>query len=165
MKTKLWEKQKKETLPAFEAFQTFRDMGNERSIRKVAKALGKSETLIGRWSSKHRWQKRISAWVVHIDTLMARQAEKDALEANKRHGNQAKLLIKRAYEKIKEMTPAQVKKMSATDALRFMTEGTKMERESLGIPTYMKIDKTVREEKLAPWQEKFNELDDDIPDE
>lgn len=43
---------------AFESYKCYRDLGPERSIRKVARKLGKSETLMARWSSKYGWVER-----------------------------------------------------------------------------------------------------------
>lgn len=43
-----WDRQPKETMEAFQAFAAYRDLGDERSGAKVAKALGKSTQLINR---------------------------------------------------------------------------------------------------------------------
>ena len=54
-----WEQQPDESFQAFEAFVTYRDMPRaERSIRAVAQKLGKSATLIAKWSSAHAWGQR-----------------------------------------------------------------------------------------------------------
>ena len=45
---------------AFEAFVAYRDMRGRRSQRAIAGQLGKSETPISRWSSRHRWRARLS---------------------------------------------------------------------------------------------------------
>jgi hypothetical protein len=42
-------------------------MGPERSVRKVAKALGKSGTLVGRWSSENGWPERAESWDAECD--------------------------------------------------------------------------------------------------
>ena len=49
-----------------EAFIVYRDMP-QRSIRAVARALGKSATLIGRWSSEDDWPERVAAWQAEVD--------------------------------------------------------------------------------------------------
>ena len=49
-----------------EAFVLYRDMP-ERSIRAVARALGKSSTLVGRWSSQDGWPERVAAWEGECD--------------------------------------------------------------------------------------------------
>ncbi len=57
---------------AFEAFAIYRDMGTDRAIDAVARELGKSHTLMGRWSKRWQWVDRIEAWGHHEDR--ARQA-------------------------------------------------------------------------------------------
>jgi hypothetical protein len=49
-----------------EGFVAYRDMP-DRSIRAVARALGKSSTLVGRWSSKDGWPDRVAAWEAECD--------------------------------------------------------------------------------------------------
>lgn len=51
-----------ESLKAFEAFETYCEMGAARAIRKVARKLHKSSTMIGRWASRHQWAERIPSW-------------------------------------------------------------------------------------------------------
>jgi hypothetical protein len=54
----LWERQRGETLKAFEAFVEYRDMDN-RSYREVGQKLGKSKTQIEKWARKYFWQERV----------------------------------------------------------------------------------------------------------
>jgi hypothetical protein len=58
----IWERQASESPKAFDAFAAYRDMGRDRSTRRVARSLNKSHTLIGRWSSVHDWPRRAAAW-------------------------------------------------------------------------------------------------------
>jgi hypothetical protein len=51
-----------ESAPAFAAFRAYCTMGSTRSIRLVARALGKSAQLIARWSSHWNWQERVRAY-------------------------------------------------------------------------------------------------------
>lgn len=60
-----WERQPKETPPAFEAFRLYLELGPARSTAKVARQLGKSKTLMDRWSSRDRWVARAAAWEAH----------------------------------------------------------------------------------------------------
>ena len=57
-----WEQQPGESAKAFEAFAIYRDMGVERSVRKVTQRLNKSLTLIGKWSSRYNWPERARAY-------------------------------------------------------------------------------------------------------
>jgi hypothetical protein len=57
-----WNRQPGETSKAYEAFSLYRDLGSERSTRRVSEQLAKSETLIKRWSGKYDWVARAGAW-------------------------------------------------------------------------------------------------------
>lgn len=71
-----WDRHPGESAKAYEAFVIYRDMGAERTVRKVAESLGKSDTLIVGWSSRHEWVRRVSAW----DSIPGR-AVKEAYDA------------------------------------------------------------------------------------
>ena len=48
-------------MKAFTAFQTYLEMGPQRSLAAVAARLGKSKVLMERWSRRHTWLERIAA--------------------------------------------------------------------------------------------------------
>ena len=47
---------------AHEAFECYRDLGGKRSIREVARRLGRWPSQIGGWSGKHQWVVRARAY-------------------------------------------------------------------------------------------------------
>lgn len=57
-----WDRQPNESSKAYGAFVTYRDMGPERSLEQVAHTLGKSTTIMSRWSAAHNWVSRSAAW-------------------------------------------------------------------------------------------------------
>lgn len=57
-----WDRRADETPVAYAAFTEYLDMGGERSTEHVARKLGKSNTLIGRWCTRHDWVERSRAW-------------------------------------------------------------------------------------------------------
>lgn len=124
-----WECQEKETPKPYAAFCIYRDMGAQRSVRKVAEKLGKSETLISRWSSAHNWVERAAAWDSEQDRI-ARQEQLEAIkrmrkrQAESGHALQCKALL--ALKKI----PAD--ELSAQDIVKMLVEGSKLERISRG---------------------------------
>lgn len=66
-----WDRREDETAKAYQAFLTYLEMGVQaRSIREVARVLGKSDTLIGRWSSGHDWVSRSKEWDEHQQQLV-----------------------------------------------------------------------------------------------
>lgn len=57
-----WTRWKGETRQAFQAFTAYLDAGMGRSNAKVARGLGKSTTIINRWSSRWYWVRRAEAY-------------------------------------------------------------------------------------------------------
>ena len=86
-----WERARDESTKAHAAFVLYRDLGPDRSLRAAASQLGKSERLLKRWSSRHRWQDRLAAWEerqqAHAEES-SRQARDDARERRIRNAEQ-----------------------------------------------------------------------------
>lgn len=57
-----WDRQPGETSKAYAAFEIYLDLADQRSTRRTAEALSKSEALINGWSRKHSWPDRARAW-------------------------------------------------------------------------------------------------------
>ncbi len=77
----MFEQQPKESDKAFAAFSLYLSMGPERSLAMVGARLGKSETLIERWSRKYTWKDRVAAHGAHL-AVVEREAT-DALVRGK----------------------------------------------------------------------------------
>lgn len=75
-----FEKQPRESEKAFAAFRAYLEMGPQRSIRDVARKLGKSSTLMGRWSSKYDWPSRVATYGAHLAEVERRAIEATAVE-------------------------------------------------------------------------------------
>jgi len=63
-----------ESAQALAAFVCYRDMGAVRSTVKVGRELGKSTTLMDRWSAQHNWVERVRQ---HDGAIAAEAAERD----------------------------------------------------------------------------------------
>ena len=127
--SELWEMQPGESSKAFEAFVEYRDMPKPRSIRTVAQNLGKSATLISRWSSEKEWVKRAAAWDAEQDRI-ARVAQLDEIvKMRKRHA----LIAEKALDKVSAaLEKVQEDNMSNSDIARLMDVASKLERISRG---------------------------------
>src|SRR5690242_9936177 len=87
-----WDRQPKESEPAYRAFTAYRDMGESRTHDAIVHALGISRALVSRWSSKWSWVTRCTSWDNHVqsskDRVALEYAEKwerrrqEMLEAN-----------------------------------------------------------------------------------
>ncbi len=71
-----FEQQPKEGAKAFAAFSLYLSLGPERSVAAVGKQLGKSGSLLDRWSKRFDWQGRVQAHAAHFAAI-----ERDATEA------------------------------------------------------------------------------------
>lgn len=75
----VFEQQPKESAKAFAAFSLYLSLGSERGLREVARKLGKSLTVVGKWSSKFDWPARVAAYAAHLAIV-----EREAIEASAR---------------------------------------------------------------------------------
>jgi hypothetical protein len=89
----LWERQPNESAPAYEAWATYRDGQPTATTRSVAQELGKSVTLVQRWSRRHGWQRRLAAWQQHEDRVRAEARLVEAERVGRRHARRAEIAI------------------------------------------------------------------------
>jgi hypothetical protein len=60
-----WAQLEGESGPAYEAFRVFLELGPGRSVAEVVRRLGKRESLIWRWVTRHDWRHRAWLWDAH----------------------------------------------------------------------------------------------------
>ena len=125
--SKTWERQKGESVQAFEAFSIYLEMGTERSIRAVGQKLVKSRTLISRWSATYEWVERVAAY----DAELHRQAYAAAVRRNRkmidRNIRTALQMQEKALLALEELDPAD---LSPRDMLTMLRDVMKLEWES-----------------------------------
>lgn len=130
---KPWERQPEEKPKPFEAFCIYRDMGIERSIRKVAAKLGKSDTLIGRWSKDNKWVERVTAWDDEQERKEREIAQKEQAKAiremRKKHADLASAMLIKAAKALAKIPDDEIK---AGDMTRMVDVASKLERISRG---------------------------------
>lgn len=127
--SKPWERQECDTKKSFEAFCIYRDMGEERSLRKVAEQLQKSEGLINRWSRTFNWVDRCAAWDAEVDRLASIENLRNIRKMRKRH---AEIAVD-ALEKVSEALGAMdIYNVRVGDLARLLAEASKLERISRG---------------------------------
>lgn len=124
---KPWEQQPGESAKAFEAFNAYLDMGADRSIRGVAQQLGKSSTLMARWSSTHGWVERVAAYEADLQRAAHAKAVKDAQKMAERHISIALKLQTKALEALAKLEPEE---LDPKNLIAFVREATKLEREN-----------------------------------
>jgi hypothetical protein len=126
-----WERQPGESARAFEAFTLYRDAGPERSQRAVARRLGKSGALIGRWSSAHRWVLRADAWDTEQDRQWRAQMTARRRRAVDRHVRTAELAQSKVAQRLIDLDPAE---LTVTELTRLLDVTVRIERDALGEP-------------------------------
>src|SRR5438094_443773 len=70
-----FEQQSGESNKAFAAFSLYLSMGPQRSLGDVERKLGKSHTVISRWSAKWEWTARVAAYGAHMGMVEREAAE------------------------------------------------------------------------------------------
>jgi len=76
----IFEQQERESDKAFTAFKTYLELGAERSLAVVADKLGKSKTMIERWSRRFDWPARVQAHTAHLTEVERKAAEAVAIQ-------------------------------------------------------------------------------------
>ena len=126
---KPWERQECDTKKSFEAFCIYRDLGEERSLRKVAERLGKSAGLIERWSRTYNWVDRCAAWDAEVDRQARKKQLRNIAKMRERHADIAETMLdaaKRMLERIDHM------EQRPGDIARIVDVASKLERISRG---------------------------------
>lgn len=132
-----WERKKGESSESYAAFKLYYQMGDKRSCTKVAKNLGRSNTLISGWCSKWDWVERARAY----DNELARQEFAEACNAIKKMNEQQAqiglLIQKKALEALKEMKS---KELYPKLLLQYLVQGAGLERKSRESDIDMKVN-------------------------
>ncbi|HUV09221.1 MAG TPA: hypothetical protein VMX75_15910 [Spirochaetia bacterium] len=159
-----WDRQSSETRQAFEAFQVYRDLGEDRSLTRTAAQLAKHWTLIARWSARWSWVSRVEAWDKHLDEINQRAQEQKRKEMAKRHANLAMGLQGMAAKKLTDMQEQAKGYLKPADVAKFIEVGVKVERLARGEPDTV-VGGTVAHKVLPPGVMSLEELRKLGPDE
>lgn len=130
---KPWERQDGESAKAFEAFRVYRDLGPNRSIGKAlnaSKGSGASKDMFKTWSARWKWVNRAAQWDSYLDEQRRKETENEITKMNKRHAEQARIFQMKAMERIRNIN---MEEIDASQAIRFLAEGVKIERLAMGI--------------------------------
>lgn len=143
-----WERNNKESEQGWEAFVIYRDMGQSRSLVKVARRLNKSGTMVNRWKARHNWHERVKEWDRHADDLKRAEKEKEIREQARREIRLGKLMQKLSESHLERYEPSIVenkdgsvsfhygrgKKIAPFDARLLGTDGARLVKSGLGEP-------------------------------
>lgn len=124
-----WERRDGESAPAWEAFVSYRDLGPARSITKVARQLGKSRALVGRWSRTYAWVLRAAAWDQEQDRIFAAEQQQARREMARRHAKLAQAVLAKAVARLQGLN---AQELSPGELLRYIQTATDIERRAFG---------------------------------
>ena len=127
--TEPWERQSREGPRAWEAFQCYRDLGPNRTLRQVTEALGKSMSTIQKVSMTHNWTARVDAWDREQDRQLRQAQAKAIQEMRVLHADTGNALLRKAVKALKDIPLEEIK---AGDVARLVEVGAKLERISRG---------------------------------
>lgn len=139
---KAWQPQKGESAVAYQGFSEFLEMAADRSLRAVAQKLGKSLTVIGRWSVRWEWMRRVGECDTHMAAIEQRARERALEKSAEDWASKEFAMARKLYDKAEEMLDAPVCLLDnkPRDAAAVAAEAVKMERLARGEPTdYQKI--------------------------
>jgi hypothetical protein len=140
-----WERQPGER--AFEAFARYRDLGPDRSLRRVGRDLGKSRAAIEELSVRWDWVARAFAYDAHLDRQRQIANERSFLEMNERHarlGQAMQTAGARKVEHVSALLDTEPTSLSPSEAVSMINSGQKLEREARGANIDTTEDPAVR---------------------
>lgn len=133
---------------SFAGFVLYREMPpGQRSIREVARRLGKSESLIERYSSRWKWVERARAWDREQDRLSSQARAKAAADWVDRHSEEGRKLqlfamaaLNKYIDRDSEGRIIGVRNIPLRDALLMMKLGSQIERAAAGAEPLGAVD-------------------------
>lgn len=110
--------------------------GPARSVTMVAEELHKSRSLIGRWSSRHRWRARVDAWDASIVTTYRAEAHEAQRSLAHRHLAVAHVALQRVSAAVYAIDPAE---LTVAGLVRLWEIAVRTEREALQQPIRLEV--------------------------
>jgi hypothetical protein len=126
-----WEQQDGETAIAFEAFAIYRDMGAERSLRKVAATRDSEATRIYAWATEWSWAARVTAYDRDQDRQWRAAQDKQRKDMAIRHAAMAGAALSKVAARLAALNPDD---LSPSELIRWLEVAVKVERQARGEP-------------------------------
>lgn len=130
-----YERMKGEGQVAFKYFCMYRDMGNKKSYRRVAREAGVSTHLIFSLAQKWHWQDRVKLWVDEVDRVKRETYLKEIQEMAKRHAQHSM-----AFQKVLTMPVEAI--------LKKIRNGDLSYQEFLNLPVSELFEKSLKSAQL-----------------
>jgi hypothetical protein len=164
----LWEQQSGENAKAYAAFCSYRDMDPfDRSVKTACiKTTGKASNLKYwyEWSRINAWVERAHAFDAYVDRKKRAAALKKIEEMNERHAGAAMQVIGKALQRLigernergEIVGKLRLEDISASDVIKYLSEGAKLERVARGEPeTISAVNQNV---SIKPSEDRLSDL-------
>lgn len=125
-----WARQPNETPEAWQAFETYRDAEGKRRVAGVGEQLGKSTTLMERWSARWSWVDRAAAWDAEQDREWTREILRQRRIVGRRHLDTAQLLIDKAMARLETLD---INTLTPRELVEFVKAGMDIETRIYGL--------------------------------
>jgi hypothetical protein len=137
---KPWDRQVGESSKTYSHFCIYRDMGTDRSLRKLAADAKTTSNLrqLQHWSARWNWVARCQSYDDELQRQDRLRREKERRDMVSRHAKIAVLgqnLVVKGIEKLLRLIEEGERELSASDASRLLDVAVKVERLSRGEPT------------------------------
>jgi len=124
----LWDYQPQEPASAFTAWQIVRNNYPKRLRNcEIAEIMDVSESAVGHWAARWKWDMRWNAWVLEQDRLKLEQEAKDRREMNDRQIKVARSLHDKSMARLESIDPDE---MSPNEVKSWLELANKIEREA-----------------------------------
>ena len=127
-----WERQPRESYPAFEAFQIFL---TERSYPAVAARVSKNLSLIKRWAKQNEWRARADAWDSEVSRKAMEKAGADFAEMIERHLNIGRMLQAKSANALQKMNLMNLPPKFIPALVNMLKAGVTIERSARELKT------------------------------
>jgi hypothetical protein len=126
-KVQPWERRINESAEAFDAFAIYRDLGVGRNLIKVWQQLGKSHTLIERWSRRHDWVFRCVEFDRFLDSERLKALVRGTVAMRERQAKIAARISQRIGDRVERMTDEEVDTLSPQEIATLFLVSTDVE--------------------------------------
>ena len=132
----VWQRQPGESGKAYAAFEYYLEMGDERSIVKVAEKCRKNTSLMYRWSSLYNWKERAQEYDNFIVSGKAKKVRREIEARYERLARISDQLIALALTKVKAADP---QKLTHREAIDYITLGLRLAEASRAVLTIPEV--------------------------
>lgn len=130
----VWERQPAETSHQFGLFSYFRDIGPDRTIAATARDNDLSPSTVQDIATKWDWWGRVREWDKHVEDVKQKEFLAETGKMARRQARRAIKLQRLGESRIDQYldSPELQATLTATDAMRLVAEGAKLERQARG---------------------------------